>query len=104
MALTRRQHECLSAIAEFISKKGYSPTYETIASLINVRSLATVHFMVGRILHAGYLVRTGPTTLEVVPAKLHNFPRCSKGHEPVWYFSAECPLCKLLKERQSPSP
>jgi repressor LexA len=43
MALTRRQKEVMDFLSSFISKKGYSPSYEEIASGLGLASLATVH-------------------------------------------------------------
>jgi repressor LexA len=43
MALTRRQKEVMDFLSSFIDKKGYSPSYEEIASGLGLASLATVH-------------------------------------------------------------
>jgi repressor LexA len=43
MALTRRQKEVMDFLASFIDRKGYSPSYEEIASGLGLASLATVH-------------------------------------------------------------
>lgn len=43
MALTRRQKELMDFLAEFIEGKGYSPSYEEIATGLGLASLATVH-------------------------------------------------------------
>jgi repressor LexA len=43
MALTRRQKEVLDFIAGFVDKHGYCPSYEEIASGLELASLATVH-------------------------------------------------------------
>ena len=43
MALTRRQKEVMDFLSSFIAKKGYSPSYEEIASGLGLASLATVH-------------------------------------------------------------
>jgi repressor LexA len=43
MALTRRQKEVMDFLSNFIVKKGYSPSYEEIASGLGLASLATVH-------------------------------------------------------------
>ena len=43
MALTRRQKQVLDFIATFVEEKGYSPSYEEIASGLELASLATVH-------------------------------------------------------------
>lgn len=43
MALTRRQKEVLDFIAQFVDEHGYCPSYEEIASGLQLASLATVH-------------------------------------------------------------
>jgi repressor LexA len=43
MALTRRQKEVMDFLSSFIDRKGYSPSYEEIASGLGLASLATVH-------------------------------------------------------------
>jgi repressor LexA len=43
MALTRRQKEVMDFLSSFIANKGYSPSYEEIATGLGLASLATVH-------------------------------------------------------------
>ncbi|HUQ94404.1 MAG TPA: transcriptional repressor LexA [Bryobacteraceae bacterium] len=43
MALTRRQKEVLDYIAGFVDQHGYCPSYEEIATGLDLASLATVH-------------------------------------------------------------
>lgn len=43
MALTRRQKEVMDFLSSFIEKHGYSPSYEEIATGLELASLATVH-------------------------------------------------------------
>ena len=43
MALTKRQKDFLEFLAEFLDKRGYSPSYEEIAEGMGLASLATVH-------------------------------------------------------------
>lgn len=43
MALTRRQKELMDFVSSFIRRRGYSPSYEEIASGLGLASLATVH-------------------------------------------------------------
>ncbi len=43
MALTRRQKEVLDFIAQFVADHHYSPSYEEIATGLDLASLATVH-------------------------------------------------------------
>jgi repressor LexA len=43
MALTRRQKQVLDYIARFVEEHGYSPSYQEIATGLELASLATVH-------------------------------------------------------------
>ena len=57
MALTRRQKEVLDYLADFIERKGYSPSYEEIAEGIDLNSIATVHKHIAALEGKGYLKR-----------------------------------------------
>ncbi len=57
MALTRRQKDLLDYLAGFIEKNGYSPSYEEIASGMDLTSLATVHKHIHSLESKGYLKR-----------------------------------------------
>ncbi len=57
MALTRRQKEVVDFLADFIERKGYSPSYEEIAEGIDLNSLATVHKHIAALEAKGYLKR-----------------------------------------------
>ncbi len=57
MALTRRQKDLLDYLAGFIEKNGYSPSYEEIASGMDLTSLATVHKHIHSLETKGYLKR-----------------------------------------------
>jgi repressor LexA len=57
MALTRRQKDVLDFLADFIEKNGYSPSYEEIASGLNLASLATVHKHITALESKNYLRR-----------------------------------------------
>ncbi len=43
MVLTKRQHEVLSFLQEFMEREGYCPSFEEIAAGLKLTSLATVH-------------------------------------------------------------
>jgi len=58
MALTRRQREALDMIADFISKNGYSPSFEEIAEGLGLASIATVHKHLTALEQKGYLKRS----------------------------------------------
>jgi repressor LexA len=69
MALTPRQKQLLDFVAEFIDSNGYSPSYDEIASGMNLASLATVHKHVSA-LEAKHYVRRSfnqSRSLELAP-------------------------------------
>ena len=43
MAVTRRQKEILDFLESFVTRNGYSPSFEEIARGMGLKSLATVH-------------------------------------------------------------
>jgi repressor LexA len=55
MALTRRQKEILDFIESFLDARGYSPSFEEIASFFQYRSLATVHEHLSNLEAKGYI-------------------------------------------------
>lgn len=57
MALTRRQKEVMVFLDEFIAERGYSPSYEEIATGLNLASLATVHKHIQALQTKDYLRR-----------------------------------------------
>jgi repressor LexA len=58
MALTRRQKELMDFLSNFIEKNGYSPSYDEIATGLNLASLATVHKHVQALETKQYLKRS----------------------------------------------
>ena len=58
MALTRRQKEVLEFIHNFVNDHGYSPSYEELATGLNLASLATVHKHVSTLESKDYLRRS----------------------------------------------
>ena len=77
MALTRRQKEFLDFLVGFTDSNGYSPSYEEIASALDLASLATVHKHVAALEMKGYLRRgfNQSRSLEVSPKYLQEFKR-----------------------------
>src|SRR5215203_373964 len=75
MALTRRQKEFLDFLVGFTDSNGYSPSYEEIASALDLASLATVHKHVSALEMKGYLRRgfNQSRSLEVSPAYLQDY-------------------------------
>ena len=58
MALTRRQKEVMDFLSQFITKNGYSPSYEEIAGGLGLASLATVHKHIQALESKQYLKRS----------------------------------------------
>lgn len=58
MAITRRQKEVLDFLSGFTQHKGYSPSYEEIASGLGLNSLATVHKHITNLHNKGLLQRS----------------------------------------------
>jgi repressor LexA len=58
MALTRRQKEVLDTISSFVEEHGYSPSFEELASILGLASLATVHKHVMALEAKHYLKRS----------------------------------------------
>lgn len=58
MALTRRQKELMDFLSNFIERNGYSPSYDEIATGLNLASLATVHKHVQALETKHYLKRS----------------------------------------------
>lgn len=75
MALTRRQKEFLDFLIGFTDSKGYSPSYEEIASALDLASLATVHKHVSALETKGYIRRgfNQSRSLEVSPKYLQEY-------------------------------
>ncbi len=57
MALTKKQRQVLDAVAGFMTRNGYSPSYEEIAEAMGLASLATVHKHLTTLCNKGYLKR-----------------------------------------------
>jgi repressor LexA len=77
MALTRRQKEVLDFIAAFVAKNGYCPSYDEIASGLQLASLATVHKHIQGLETKRYLTRgfNQSRSLELSPAYLKEWRR-----------------------------
>jgi len=57
MALTRRQHQVLQVIRDFIGRNGYSPSLEEIGAELELSSVATVHKHVSHLVQKGFVRR-----------------------------------------------
>jgi repressor LexA len=69
MALTKRQKQVLDFIANFVDENGYCPSYEEIASGLELASLATVHKHITVLETKNYLKRgfNQSRSLELTP-------------------------------------
>lgn len=70
MAVTRRQKEVLDFLESFVSRNGYSPSFEEIARGLELKSLATVHKHISNLERKGLLdrVHNRSRSIDVVPA------------------------------------
>ena len=58
MAVTRRQKEVIDFLDSFVTRNGYSPSFEEIARGLGLKSLATVHKHISNLERKGLLDRT----------------------------------------------
>src|SRR5580700_10974128 len=71
MAITRRQRQVYDFISEFVQENGYSPSFEEIASGMELSSLATVHKHISNLEKKGLLTRdyNRSRSIDLVPPK-----------------------------------
>ena len=71
MAITRRQHEVLTFIRQFVEERGYSPSFEEIGDGLGLSSLATVHKHVSNLEQKGLLKRgyNRSRSIDLVPPR-----------------------------------
>jgi repressor LexA len=71
MALTRRQRQVYDFIANFVSRKGYSPSFEEIGEGLGLSSLATVHKHITNLEQKGILKRdyNRSRSIDLLPLK-----------------------------------
>jgi len=71
MAITRRQHQVYDFISRFVAENGYSPSFEEIASGLELSSLATVHKHISNLEKKGLLTRdyNRSRSIDLVPPK-----------------------------------
>jgi repressor LexA len=69
MAVTRRQKEVLDFLESFVTRNGYSPSFEEIARGLELKSLATVHKHITNLEKKGLLdrVHNRSRSIDVVP-------------------------------------
>ncbi len=71
MALTKRQRQIYDYISDFVSKNGYSPSFEEIGDGMGLSSLATVHKHISNLEKKGLLKRdyNRSRSIDVLPPK-----------------------------------
>jgi repressor LexA len=71
MAVTRRQKEILDFLESFVSRNGYSPSFEEIARGMGLKSLATVHKHITNLEKKGLLdrVHNRSRSIDVLPVR-----------------------------------
>ncbi|HVZ18518.1 MAG TPA: transcriptional repressor LexA [Terriglobales bacterium] len=71
MALTKRQRQVYDYIADFVSRNGYSPSFEEIGEGMGLSSLATVHKHISNLEKKGLLKRgyNRSRSIDVIPPK-----------------------------------
>jgi len=71
MALTKRQRQIYDYISDFVSRNGYSPSFEEIGVGMGLSSLATVHKHVSNLEKKGLLKRdyNRSRSIDVLPPK-----------------------------------
>ncbi len=69
MAVTRRQKEVIDFLEAFVSRNGYSPSFEEIARGMGLKSLATVHKHITNLEKKGMLdrVHNRSRSIDVLP-------------------------------------
>lgn len=82
MALTKRQKEVLDFLVQFVEEHGYSPSYEEIATALDLASLATVHKHVSALEAKNYLKRSfnQSRSLDVSSRYLQEYRRQRQDH------------------------
>ena len=85
---TKKQHDLLEFIAQFIEEKGYSPSYREIMKGLNYTSVATVALHINNLIKRGHLIKRNHSarSLEVVKTKIETeiIPKQLKASEEKW--------------------
>lgn len=74
MAVTRRQKEIIDFLGSFVSRNGYSPSFEEIARAMGLKSLATVHKHITNLEKKGLLdrVHNRSRSIDILPPGARN--------------------------------
>lgn len=79
MAITKRQRQVYDFVAQFVSERGYSPSFEEIGEGLGLHSLATVHKHISNLEKKGLLKRdyNRSRSIDVLPARGKTRPPAS---------------------------
>jgi len=100
--MTAAQNRVYKCVRMFINRHGHSPSYSEIASDLRLRSLASVHKHVHRLIEDGYLVQgaSSARSLMLAPDKeLPGFLCCDRAHRKIFFRESPCPVCELVLTR-----
>lgn len=95
--LTRRQKGVLDAIAAWDKAHGYAPTYQELAKVLGLSSLATVWHHLWNLELKGYIMPRKDNdvrAIQIVPEPVRGLKSCANGHA-LCYFSGDCPACGM---------
>jgi SOS-response transcriptional repressor LexA len=96
---TKKQHELLAYLREFISEHGYSPSYREIMNGCNYSSVATVALHVKNLIARGHVIKRGKSarSLEVVEG-VEATPSAKSNHKHELVHEIEARFKKLEKD------
>ena len=79
--LTRRQKEVLDFVENYLTKKGYAPSFDEIRRRLKVASVSTVDFHISKLEEGGYLEKTKnkARTINIVKKPILEYPLLVKG-------------------------
>ena len=99
---TKKQHELLDFIDEFINEHGYSPSYREIMNGLNYNSVATVALHVGNLIKRGHLRKRehSARSLEVVRVEEVESELPSGNHERWLVSRAESILQQIAEQAE----
>jgi len=74
--LTRRQKEVLDFVENYLTKKGYAPSFDEIRKRLKVASVSTVNFHVSKLERGGYLekIKNKARAINIVKKPILEYP------------------------------
>ena len=97
---TKKQHELLKYLQEFIAEHGYSPSYREIMNGCNYTSVATVALHINNLIKRGHVVKRDKSarSLEVVGGSMQEVNPSSTDHKHELMKEIELRFEKLEQE------